>query len=122
MFIPTHCPVFVIDNFRELASFMNMRLLPDTPRNNEIYRLNGDSAVKISAMPAKWLVVIYNDDFAYLTEVFQKGTSGMGFLKRTISRRRCQKRFKMFLHRRRKNDGEPRPKIRHTPFIYREPQ
>ena len=122
VFIPTHCPVFVIDNFRELASFMNMRLLPDTPRNNEIYRLNGDSAAKISAMPAKWLVVIYNDGFAYLTEVFQKGTSGMGFLKRTISRRRCQKRFKMFLHRRRKNDGEPRPKIRHTPFIYREPQ
>lgn len=58
---------------------MNMKLLPDTPRNNEIYRLNGSEAVKVSALPAKWLVVVYNDDFAYLTEVFQKGTSGMGF-------------------------------------------
>lgn len=75
---------------------MNMKLLPDTPRNNEIYRLKGSEAVKVSALPAKWLVVVYNDDFAYLTEVFQKETSGMGFLKRTISNRRCQKRFKMF--------------------------
>lgn len=41
---------------------MNMKLLPDTPRNNEIYRLKGSEAVKVSALPAKWLVVVYNDD------------------------------------------------------------
>ncbi len=122
VFIPTHCPVFVIDNFRELAVYMNMKLLPDTPRNNEIYRLKGSEAVKVSALPAKWLVVVYNDDFAYLTEVFQKETSGMGFLKRTISNRRCQKRFKMFLHQRRKGACELPPKIFRKPFVYREPQ
>lgn len=102
VFIPTHCPVFVIDNFRELAEYMNIRLTGDTPRNNEVYRLNGSSIIKISDLPAKWLVVLYNDDFAYLTEVFQHSTSGMGFLKRTISKRRCMKRFKMYLHQRRK--------------------
>lgn len=101
---------------------MNMKLLPDTPRNNEIYRLKGSEAVKVSALPAKWLVVVYNDDFAYLTEVFQKETSGMGFLKRTISNRRCQKRFKMFLHQRRKGACELPPKIFRKPFVYREPQ
>ena len=122
VFIPTHCPVFVIDNFRELAAYMNMKLLPDTPRNNEIYRLKGSEAVKVSALPAKWLVVVYNDDFAYLTEVFQKETSGMGFLKRTISNRRCQKRFKMFLHQRRKGACELPPKIFRKPFVYRELQ
>lgn len=97
---------------------MNMKLLPDTPRNNEIYRLKGSEAVKVSALPAKWLVVVYNDDFAYLTEVFQKETSGMGFLKRTISNRRCQKRFKMFLHQRRKGACESPPKIFRKPFVY----
>lgn len=122
VFIPTHCPVFMIDNFRELAVYMDMTLLNETPRNNEIYRLNGSDAVLVSALPAKWLVVIYNDDFAYLTEVFQRETSGTGFLKRTISNRRCLKRFKMYLHQRRKGACELPPKIKRRPFVYDDPQ
>ena len=31
-------------------------------------------------------------------EVFQKATSGQGFLKRTISNRRCLKRFNSYLY------------------------
>ena len=121
-FIPTHCPVFVIENFRELARYLNIKMLDDTPKNNEIFRLVGKKAEKISELPAKWLVVIYNGDFAYLTEVFQKATSGMGFLKRTISNRRCLRRFQMFLQRRKRGDTEPLPQIHHEPFIYKEPQ
>lgn len=121
-FIPTHCPVFVIENFRELARYLNIKMLDDTPKNNEIFRLVGKKAEKISELPAKWLVVVYNGDFAYLTEVFQKATSGMGFLKRTISNRRCLRRFQMFLQRRKRGDTEPLPQIHHEPFIYKEPQ
>ena len=54
-------------------------------------------------MPAKWMVVIYNtEDNAYMTEVFQKPTSGQGFLKRTVSRRRCMRKFKAYLQLRKK--------------------
>lgn len=115
-FIPTHCPVFVIDNFRKLADYMDMNLIKDTPRNNEIYRFSGSECVKVAAMPAKWLVVIYNDEFAYLTEVFQCSTSGIGFLKRTISNRRCLKRFEMYLHQRKKGACELPPKISRRPY------
>ena len=105
IFIPTHCPVFVIDNFRELAKTIGMNLIGKTPLNNEIFRFNGSECVKVQSLPAKWLVVIYNDDFAYLKEVFQCATSGMGFLKRTISNRRCLKRFKMYIHKRKMGNG-----------------
>ncbi len=105
IFIPTHCPVFVIDNFRELAKTIGMNLIGKTPLNNEIFRFNGSECVKVQSLPAKWLLVIYNDDFAYLKEVFQCATSGMGFLKRTISNRRCLKRFKMYIHKRKMGNG-----------------
>lgn len=105
VFIPTHCPVFVIDNFRELAKTIGMNLIERTPLNNEIFRMRGSECLKVQSLPAKWLVVIYNDDFAYLKEVFQCATSGMGFLKRTISNRRCLKRFKIYMHKRKKANG-----------------
>ncbi len=101
VFIPTHCPTYVIDDVRELAAYCKIKLIENTPKNNQIYRIKKKKIELISSSPAKWLAVIYNNDnFAYMTEVFQKPTSGHGFLKRTISRRRCRKRFKAFLQRR----------------------
>ncbi len=97
-FIPTHCPVFVIDNFRELSEFIGMKLLENTPSNNEIYRLENGKCIQVKKNPSLWLVVSYNAGYAYFTEVKQKPTSGEGFLKRTISSRRCKNKFKMFLH------------------------
>lgn len=103
IFIPTHCPVYMIDDFRELANYINMKIVATTPLNNYIYCLNKQGCSLISTLPAKWLVVIYDsDDFAYLTEVFQRPTSGQGFLKKTISRRRCLNRFKSYLQNRKK--------------------
>ncbi len=115
-FIPTHCPEFVIDNIRELAAYCNMNLIKETPHNNEIFRIHGKECTLIEAEPAVWLVVNYNDDYAYFTEVWQKPTSGEGFLKRTISNRRCKNKFKMFLLARqrkgKKNDtGEIYPRL-----------
>ena len=52
--------------------------------------------------PANWLVVTYQNNLACLTAVPQKATSGVGFLKRTISNRRCRRRFKIYLHARRR--------------------
>ena len=98
VFIPTHCPVYVTDNFRELARCIHMKLIEETPKNNEIFRLAKEFCTKISAAPATWLVVNYDEDYAYFTEVWQKPTSGEGFLKRTVSARRCRSKFKMFQH------------------------
>lgn len=108
-FIPTHTPAFVIDNVRELAAFCGMELITPTPANNEIWRLGKDGYEKIQELPAKWLVVVYNDNQAYLKEVFQTATSGIGFLRRTISNRRCLRRFKMYLHQR---QNPLKPKLR----------
>jgi len=100
LFIPSHCPVYVIDNFRKLADYIGVRLPQDTPHNNDVYRLTGKECVKVSSAPATWLVVNYNGELAYFTEVWQKPTSGEGFLKRTISARRCRNKFKMYLAQR----------------------
>lgn len=103
-FIPTHCPYFVTNHFRELAEFIGIKLIDRTPQNNEVYKIAGKTCTLVSCSPATWLVVNYDDDYAYFKEVWQKPTSGEGFLKRTISSRRCYNKFKMFLHRR-KNKG-----------------
>lgn len=101
VFIPTHCPVFMIDDFRQLAKCCGLKLISQTPQNNQIYQLSKKDAQLVSGFPAKWLVVLYNgDDMAYFSEVFQKPTSGTGFLKRTISRKRCRRRFKIYMAQR----------------------
>lgn len=97
-FIPTHCPAFMIDNFRELAEYIGIKILETTPSNNEIYRLDKKQAILTQTNPSRWLAVSYNAGYAYFTEVTQKPTSGEGFLKRTISSRRCKNKFKVFLH------------------------
>ncbi len=99
-FIPTHCPVFVTEYVRDLALGCGMKLIKTVPHNNEVFRLSPQGAERIYAAPAAWLVVNYDGDYAYFTEVWQKPTSGEGLLRRTISSRRCRNKFKMFLHTR----------------------
>lgn len=99
-FIPTHCPVFVTEYVRELAEGCGMKLIKNTPRNNEVYRISLQGAERVQSAPASWLVVNYDGDYAYFTEVWQKPTSGEGLLRRTISARRCRAKFNMFLHTR----------------------
>lgn len=105
-FIPTHCPVFVIDNFRELAGYIGIKLLPTTPSNREIYRINHKECTMVEKHPALWLMVCYSAGAAYFTETEQKATSGEGFLKRTISSRRCKNKFKVYLHLRKEQKEE----------------
>ncbi len=99
-FIPTHCPSFVIDNFRDLASFIKMSLIEKTPSNNEVYQISQKNCSLVQKSVSLWLAVSYNAGYAYFTEILQKPTSGEGFLKRTISNKRCQSHFKMYLHKR----------------------
>ena len=106
-FFPTHTPQFVINNVRELAAFSHMDIIAPTPQNNQIWRLQKNSCELVSSMPAKWLIALENGENYHFTEVFQKATSGLGFLKRTISNRRCLRRFKMYLHLR-KNPLKPK--------------
>ena len=103
-FIPTHCPIFMIDDVRDLADFCKIKLIDRTPHNNQIFRLEKNGAQLVSEQPAKWSTVVYNSpDSAYFVEVLQHPTSGKGFLKRTISQRRSQRRFKTFIIKRKRN-------------------
>ena len=106
-FIPTHTPQFVINNVRELADFSNMEIISPTPQNNTLWLLRKKTYELLNSFPAKWLIVLDNDGKFHFAEVFQKATSGIGFLKRTISNRRCLRRFKMYLHLR-KNPLKPK--------------
>lgn len=99
VFIPTHCPCFVAENFRPLAENCNFTMIKPVPKNNYLFKLCGNQYQLLSKKPAVWLVA--NEDGA-LTEVWQKATAGMGFLKRTFSRRRTVQKFKMMLCKRRK--------------------
>jgi hypothetical protein len=94
VYIPTHCPYFVAESFRELAKQLGFNLINPLAKNNSLYRFNQKQYSLIFSKPATWLVV--NSDKMF-TEVWQKATSGIGFLKRTISKRRAQQRFKMML-------------------------
>lgn len=104
LFIPTHCPIYVIDSFRELSQYVGIRVAEPTAQNNHLYKLSAKTFVQTKASPAAWLVVNYVNNHASFTEVWQKPTSGMGFLKRTFSARRCRNQFKILLHQRQNQD------------------
>ena len=99
VYIPTHCPCFVAESFSKLAKELGFTMIEPIPKNNYLFKLCSNQYTLLSSQPATWLVV-KND--ASLTEVWQKATSGIGFLKRTCSRRRTQQKFNMILCQRRK--------------------
>ena len=100
VYIPMHCPYFVAESFTELAKFLGFEMINPLPKNNTLYKFNQNRYYLVSARPSTWLIV--NSD-ALFTEAWQKATSGIGFLKRTISKKRTQKKFKMILCQRIKN-------------------
>ena len=106
IFIPTHCPIYVIDSFRELAQYIGIRIAAPTAHNNYLYKLEKNAFELIKESPATWLVVNYVGNQACFTEVWQKPTSGAGFLKRTFSARRCRNQFKMLLHKRKHQEDK----------------
>ena len=99
IFIPKHCPYFVAESFRDLAMFLKFTLIEPLPKNNNLFKLCGNKYKLISEAPAVWLVV--KDDLSF-TEVWQKPTSGIGFLKRTFSRQKTEKNFRIMMCKRRK--------------------
>ncbi len=99
IFIPTHCPIFVVESFKQLAAVIDFEMIKPEPKNNYLYKLCGNQYLLLSKRPAVWLVA--NEDAA-LTEVWQKATAGIGFLKRTFSRRRTMQKFNTILCKRRK--------------------
>lgn len=102
VFIPTHCPYYVAEEFAKIAHQLGFNMIKPTPKNNFWFKLNPKEYKLMSEEPATWLVA--KNDFTF-AEVWQKPTSGQGFLKRTYSRRRTQQKFKMMLFKRRKNNA-----------------
>ena len=99
VYIPTHCPYFIMESFNDLANFLGFKMINPLPKNNSLYKFNVKQYTLVSSKPATWLIV---NSEALLTEVWQKATSGIGFLKRTISKKRAQRKFKMMLCQRMK--------------------
>ena len=87
------------ESFNNLGNSIGFKLISPTPQNNDMFKLCGNEYQLLSRQPANWLVV---NDNTMLTEVWQKPTSGMGFLKRTFSRKRTIRNFEMMLCKRRK--------------------
>lgn len=115
VFIPMHCPHFVAESFRPLAEFLGFNMIRPIPENNYLFKLCGNQYQLLSKSPAVWMVA---GEDGCLTEVWQRATSGTGFLKRTFSRRRTVQKFKMMLCQRRKtNAGNKIPQTIQHPLI-----
>ncbi|MBE6445415.1 MAG: hypothetical protein E7019_05155 [Alphaproteobacteria bacterium] len=99
-FIPTHCPQYITDYCRDLAKISKIKLASPTPQNNHIYKLEKKHFKEISTQPAVWLVASSHGESICFSEMWQKPTSGTGFLKRTLSKRRCQAKFREMCHKR----------------------
>ncbi|MBQ9732402.1 MAG: hypothetical protein IJV97_04900 [Alphaproteobacteria bacterium] len=111
VFIPTHCPIYLIEDCRQLAKESELNIAEPTAHNNHLYKLNESSYNEISCNPASWLVVNYIAGKAFFTEVWQRPTSGCGFLKRTFSKRRSCNNFKTMLYKRKKKRNSHDKKI-----------
>lgn len=99
VYIPTHCPCFVAESFNILAKELGFKIIKPIVQNNYLFKLCNNHYHLLSSRPATWLVV---NDKSCFTEVWQRPTSGIGFLKRTFSKKRTQQKFKMMLCQRRK--------------------
>lgn len=106
IFIPTHCPEYISDSCRSLMTYLGLNMIENTPKNNQTYRLESGKCILTDESPATWLVVSYSNNCATFNEVWQKPTSGEGFLKRTFSARRCKNKFKMLLLQRKKGNKQ----------------
>lgn len=101
-FIPSHCPRFVIDSFRNLAKMLNIKIINRTPMNNEIYKIAKNDCELIKAMPAVWLIAVYDNNKASFMEVYQVPTAGKGNIRSTISYRRSNIHIKAEIHKEKK--------------------
>ncbi|MBQ9235534.1 MAG: hypothetical protein IJ184_03615 [Alphaproteobacteria bacterium] len=102
VFIPTHCPDFVLSSFCELGHLAGFRLINPLPHNNMLYRLRADNWTVIEQQPALWMVASTDKKF---TAVPQCPTAGKGGIKRTYSRRRVVQKFKILEYKLEKNHG-----------------
>ena len=102
IFVPTHCPCYIVEGCRQLMQYLGFNMIETTPKNNQLYKFEYEKCSLITGEPATWLVVNYSGSSATFNEVWQKPTSGEGFLKRTYSARRCRNKFNMMLLMRQK--------------------
>lgn len=106
IFIPTHCPSYIIDNCRKLAQYTGVKVATPTAKNNHLYKLDKNNFSEIDGKPANWLVAKRVDQSVEFVEVWQQPTSGKGFLKRTLSDRRSKKNFEIMLQVRKKHGNQ----------------
>lgn len=92
VFIPTHCPSFVIESFSKLGKKIGFDMINPCPQNNMMYLLDENKYKMVKQKPALWLVAKKD---ASMTEVMQIPTAGCGMIRNTISRKKLSQAFKM---------------------------
>lgn len=102
VYIPTHCPDFVLESFCELGHLAGFNLIEPLPHNNMLYWLSKDGYKLIEREPAYWMIA--KKDGA-MERVLQKATAGCGAIKNTYSRRRTMQKFKIIEYQMEKKHG-----------------
>ena len=102
IFIPTHCPDFVLDGFAELGRLARFNMINPLPHNNMMYFLGRDTYEVVEKNPATWMIF---DKNGQTTQVLQCPTAGHGSIRATYSRRRTLQKFKIIEHNLEKEYG-----------------
>ena len=102
VYIPTHCPDFVLDSFCELGHLAGFNLINPLPHNNMLYLLGADGYKLVEEDKAFWQVLTEDGK---MVKVLQCPTAGHGSISNTYSRRRTMQQFKIIEHKMEKKHG-----------------
>lgn len=102
VYIPTHCPDFVLESFCELGHLAGFNLVNPLPHNNMLYFLSSDGYKLIEEKKAVWQVFTKGGS---MIETLQCPTAGHGSIRNTYSRRRTMQQFKIIEHKMEKKHG-----------------
>lgn len=92
VYIPTHCPDFVLESFCELGHLAGFNLINPLPHNNMLYFLGSTGYKLVERKKSVWQVFT---DKGCMIEVLQCPTAGHGSIRNTYSRRRTMRQFKI---------------------------
>lgn len=102
VYIPTHCPDFVLEGFYKVGHLAGFNLISPLPHNNTLYFLGKDGYNLVEKKKAIWQVSLDNGS---MVEVLQIPTAGHGSIRNTYSRRRTMQKFKIIEYEMEKNSG-----------------
>ena len=102
VYIPTHCPDFVLEEFYEVGQLAGFNLINPLPHNNMLYKFGKDEYKLVEKKPAVWLV---SQKDGNMVKTLQCPTAGHGSIRNTYSKRRTLQKFKIIEYKMEKKRG-----------------